>query len=117
MLAVINREPGRDTVLAIIDDSILSAVNLAEVATKLIERGIGSDAARGIIETFHLGVSPFTEADSFAVGELRPRTRAQGLSLGDRACLALAGRLGLPAYTADRAWAKLEVGVRVVTIR
>jgi PIN domain nuclease of toxin-antitoxin system len=64
-----------------------------------------------------IAVEPFTEHDSIEVARLRPATRAQGLSLGDRACIALARRLGLPALTADTAWSRLDLEVTLQQIR
>jgi len=62
-------------------------------------------------------VLPFTEEDALEVARLRALTRAHSLAFGDRACLALARRLGLPALTADRTWAELGLGISVVVIR
>jgi ribonuclease VapC len=65
-----------------------------------------------------LQVEPFTEEDAAEADDLRPRSRDQGLSFGDRACLALAARFEVPAVTADRSWKDLpEVGVAVRLIR
>ena len=64
-----------------------------------------------------LTVVPFDEEQAYKAGLLRQTTRSQGLSLGDRACLALAHSLGLPAITADRAWSNLNVGVEVILVR
>ena len=65
----------------------------------------------------NLDIRPLTAAQAFAVGHLRPTTRALGLSLGDRACLALAAELGAVAVTTDREWAKSDVGAVVEVIR
>jgi PIN domain nuclease of toxin-antitoxin system len=62
-------------------------------------------------------VVDFDAAQARVAGDLRSLTRAQGLSLGDRACLALAQALGLPVMTADRAWASLEVEIKIRTVR
>jgi ribonuclease VapC len=64
-----------------------------------------------------LVIFPLDEAQAREAARLRPSTRAAGLSLGDRACLALAASLKLPVLTADRAWAGLQVGVVVELIR
>lgn len=62
-------------------------------------------------------VEPLTLADAVEIARLRPLTRSAGLSLGDRACVALARRLALPALTADRAWTGLDLGVELHQIR
>jgi len=100
----------------------MSAVNWAEVLSKAA--GVGQDpdalAARltdegllgGLVE-----VVPLEAADAPLIARLRPLTRSAGLSLADRACLALAQRLGLEAVTAERAWARLGLAVTVQVIR
>ena len=62
-------------------------------------------------------IDPGTPADALSVARLRPLTRSQGLSLGDRYCLALAERLGVPAATTDRAWGTLELGIPIEVLR
>ncbi|HUN41819.1 MAG TPA: hypothetical protein VMU81_16155 [Acetobacteraceae bacterium] len=54
-----------------------------------------------------LDARPFDAAAGYTAGALRKETRALGLSLGERACLALAIQLGAVAVTADRAWTRL----------
>lgn len=96
---------------------IISAVNLSEVVAKLTERGMPAPVIRQTLAGLPLDVETFTVDDALRAGELRAATRARGLSLGDRACLALALRLGLPALTTDRAWADLDLGVAVRSAR
>ncbi len=98
-----------------ITEATVSAVNLAEVVGKLAERGGSEAAIRRALGKFSLSVVPFDEAQAYQAALLR--THGRGLSLGDRACLALASSMDLPAYTADRAWADLNAGVQVVVIR
>lgn len=62
-------------------------------------------------------LEPLTDADCIEIALLRPLTKARGLSLADRACLALARRLNVPVVTADREWADLNLGVIVQLIR
>ena len=86
------------------DGAVMSTVNLAETASKLSERGKWGPDARATLFALKIEFAPFTEAQATLCGELRPATRSRGLSLGDRACLALAIERGLPAMTADAAW-------------
>ena len=96
----------------------ISAVNLAEVATKIMDRGSsGLDTSTAISE-LGLELIPFDGELALETGRLREATRSFGLSLGDRACLATARRLKLPAVTADQAWAGLRIpGIKIHVIR
>lgn len=117
VLAVLLEEAGTDAVEPHIPGGIVSAVSLAEVAGRLADRGLEEEEARAAIADLALVVVPFDEAQALAAGMLRPPTRHLGLSLGDRACLALALERGLPALTADRRWSGANVGVEVRLIR
>ena len=97
-------------------------MNWAEVLTKMQDLGQAPEdvsttlANQGVVDEA-LTICPFDEGMAQAVARLRPLTRSFGLSLGDRACLALGIRLGVPVLTCDRAWAELAVGVSVQAIR
>ena len=97
----------------------MSAVNAAEVISKLTGRGMPADLAESALAATAVEVAPFDLDQAATVGVLRPITRAAGLSLGDRACLALAKHRGLPAMTAERVWASVAdaVGVEIIQIR
>jgi len=107
---------------ALVRESAISAVNLAEVLTKLSEIGMNPDEVtqelrrRGLLGRT-LAVFPLTEDDAVVIANVHRRTKGQGLSLGDCACLALALRLRVPAVTADRAWSRLKIGAKVEVIR
>lgn len=116
VLALLLGEPGADIVRTVLPGAFLSAVNAAEIVSKLCERGMPAALARTAIETIGVDIVDFGMEHATLTGELRPATRAAGLSLGDRACLALARRLGLPAMTADLAWRGLA-GFDVVLVR
>jgi ribonuclease VapC len=117
LLALINAEPGADIVAAALDEAAISAVNLAEVVTKLID--IGVPALQAWSETASLVpvVVAFGLDLANAAARLRTATRRAGLSLGDRACLALAESLQQPVLTTDRAWQSLSIGVEIRLIR
>lgn len=123
LLAYLQREPGEEHVAqAMAGGLVMSSVNLAEVLAKLADAGADPDQAsatlveRGILNGA-VTIEPFTEGDALASAKLRKATASAGLSLADRACLALASRLGMPALTADRAWSSLDTGVLVQLIR
>ena len=113
LLALIWQEPGADAVSEALDKAVMSAVNWAEVVSKLQDRGIDIDAAVPMLSDLPIDVIPFDRELAVAAGALRVRSRHLGLSIGDRACLALAARLSLPACTADKSWAKFDAGVEV----
>lgn len=123
LIAYLRKEPGGERVAeAMADGLVMSSVNLSEVLSKLAEAGAQPDQAlEAMVERGIVGgtvtIDDFTQADALSVARLRPLTRHVGLSLGDRACFALAGRLGLSALTADRTWIDLDIGVVVELIR
>jgi ribonuclease VapC len=95
----------------------ISTVNLSEVLARLLEIGMPQHEAEIAVAKLDLQVIAFDEVDARDTARLRSVTRHGGLSLGDRACLALGNRLGSPVITGDRAWAGLDIGVEVVLIR
>jgi PIN domain nuclease of toxin-antitoxin system len=116
LLALLNEETGSETVAAVVSKAVISSVNLSEVVAKLADHGMDEKDVRGLIDGLGLTVVPFDEEQACAAGLMRPATRRAGLSLGDRACLALARLRRAPAYTTDRSW-KATVGVKVHPIR
>jgi ribonuclease VapC len=117
LFAFLLGESGAEVVEERIEESAVSTVNWSEVCQRASARGVDTAGLRGDVETLGVSLEPFTADDAEQAAELWQATRASGLSLGDRACLALARRLGVTAVTADRAWLGLEVGVDVSVIR
>jgi ribonuclease VapC len=118
ILAVVGGEPGADKLTAdLLARAVGSTVNLAEVQTKLVSRGWTSDQAWEDATSPVREVVSFDEQQARIAGDLVIQTRHIGLSLGDRACLALGIALKLPVYTAEKAWKRLKVGVRIHVIR
>jgi len=95
----------------------MSAVNLAEVYSKISELDAAQWPRTEALLALLDRVEPMTQQQARACGELRAKTRHAGLSLGDRACLALAIELGAEVYTADRAWKQINIGVPIHLIR
>lgn len=110
-------EPGIEIVEAVIVGASVSAVNVTEVAQRLVDLGADDLSVAETIRNLSCHTVPFDQELALQAGLLRRTTHTKGLSLGDRACLALGKRLNLPVYTADRAWAELDLGVEVVLIR
>ena len=118
LLAILNQEPGADRLTPeLLSTASSSTVNLAEAQGKLVDRGINPDDA------WEATLSPIREAVAFSpeharlAGDLVVLTRSLGLSLGDRACLALGLALKAPVYTADKSWKNLKLGIRIHVIR
>jgi ribonuclease VapC len=110
-------EEGGARIGALLDSSVVSAVNVSEVAAKLSDFGMPPIPVAEALTQF-VSISAVFDADQALVaGMLRHHTRTKGLSLGDRACLALAQTTGRIALTADRAWLGLNIDVRVEAIR
>jgi PIN domain nuclease of toxin-antitoxin system len=122
-LALLNGEPGADEVIeALARGARVSSVNYCEVLGKLVDAGVPAADAERALEAARalesaLEIVGFDREHARAAAALREATRARGLSLGDRACLALARALGVPAVTADRSWKGLELGVAIRPVR
>lgn len=118
ILALLNAEPGTEMLTSeILSDSTCSTVNLAEVQSKLVSLGGAAEEAWDDALSPIRESAPFTEEHSEIAGNLVKQTRTLGLSLGDRACLALAIALGATVYTADKSWKKLKLDVKIQVIR
>lgn len=117
LLALLNREPGHEEITKVIPDAAIGTVNLSEVAAKLAESGMPGEAIRDALEGLALEIHDFSRELAFQAGLLRPLTRSRGLSLGDRACLALGQQLNLPVLTTDRVWKELDLEVEVRLVR
>ncbi len=123
LLAYLRDEPGALVVEnALTQGAYISIVNWAEVLSKVADLGEDPEALsqrlenEGILRN-SLEILPLTEEDALLIAQLRPLTKSAGLSLGDRSCLALGKRLGLPVLTADRSWTTFDLGVEVRPIR
>jgi len=117
VLAVIQGEPGAETVAEALQDALILAVNYAEVISKLVERGATFQQADAAVQNLAVPVVDFDLALARRTGALRSATRSRGLSLADRACLALGEREQVPVLTSDRRWAGVLPDVRVQLIR
>ena len=117
VLALLRGETGADRVESARTHALISTVNVCEVLTRQYELGWDQVSAQAAFEALELDVSAFPMSDAVSAAALRAATRHAGLSLGDRACLALALRESAPVMTADRDWLKVDVGVEVLLIR
>ncbi len=117
VLAFVQNEPGGDRAEAAMHDATISSVNLGELVAKFVDRGASREDCDEILAALALDVTTHGTVEAREAGELRRVTRQHGLSLGDRACLALAMRHGHTVVTADRIWAELGLGIEIEVIR
>jgi ribonuclease VapC len=118
ILAMLNEEPGAEKItLELLSQATASAVNLAEVQTRLVREGGDPEETWALTLDSLPSVEPFTAEHAKIAGSLVQRTSVFGLSLGDRACLALAIALNAPVYTTDKPWKKLKLGIPIHVIR
>jgi PIN domain nuclease of toxin-antitoxin system len=120
LLAILNGEPGGEsftTKPGLLENAVMSSVNIAEAYGKLVGRGIAPDDAWEAVTGPIPQIVDFDTDQARIAGGLLPQTRNLGLSLGDRACLALGIALEAPIYTADRAWKELKLKVSINVIR
>ena len=119
ILALLKGERGASKVASVIADASVCAINQAEVISHFVHLGAPLDDIRAMLGALPYLVVPADDALAWDAGSLRSVTASAGLSLGDRFCLALAKRLGMTTYTADKAWRDIasEAGVKVVLVR
>jgi PIN domain nuclease of toxin-antitoxin system len=117
LLAALNKEPGGDGVLSQLDKAAISAVNFAEVVSKLSRTGADVSQIISDIQDLLPDIRPFDADQALVLGLLGSSLRDLGLSLGDRARLAWGKHLGVPILTADPAWEKLDVGGKIECLR
>lgn len=118
LIALFNQEPGSDKIAQAVEaGAAISTVNLSEVVSKLKELGAPDAYIHNAINVLGLTIIDFTIQFAYQAGLLRPLTKHLGLSLGDRACLALAQHLNLPTLTTDRVWENLSLGIAIQVIR
>jgi ribonuclease VapC len=117
VLCLLQEEKGAERVAEALPAAIIGAVNYSEVVGKLVETGIDEATVDGLIDILQLKVIPFDRTQARVAGSLRAATRKLGLSLGDRACLALAAAEGATALTCERIWTKFEAPCKVETLR
>jgi ribonuclease VapC len=117
LLAMLFFEPGYERVAQLVPRSCMSTVNLAEVLGRLARDGRPSDEALDHIDRMGIVWIDFDHELAIGAAALLLPTTPWGLSLGGRACLALAKLHDLPAVTADHAWAQLDRGIRVEVVR
>lgn len=117
LIALIYQEAGMEVVEKYLSTSEISTVNLTEVAAYMIKQGITITEVVALLQDLSIPTIEFNEVQAFCAAHLVEKTASKGLSLGDRACLALAMQKNYPVLTADKAWASLDLNVKIKLIR
>ena len=117
LLCLLFEEEGAENVVARLTRALVSAVNYSKVIAKLVDRGMPADDVIPLIAELDIELMPVDRAQAEEAGLLRAITKAHGLSLGDRACLALTRYRDGVALTADRAWTGLDAGIAIEFVR
>jgi len=117
LLTLLNAEKGADLVQELLPRAVISSVNLAEVVTRLSLLNIPEIEIHEILNPLGLEIISFDEDQAFQAGVISKITQSLGLSLGDRACLALAVTTHKRVVTADRIWKDLKLGIEIQLVR
>ncbi|MDZ8260575.1 type II toxin-antitoxin system VapC family toxin [Nostoc sp. ChiQUE01b] len=116
LLTLIHEEPGKDVVKSVLADAVISMVNLCETST-VLQRKYDQFTSQKILRWLDIDAIPFNKEQADIAANLNGQTQQHGLSLGDRACLALGIILQAPVFTADKVWKKLDLSIAVNLIR
>lgn len=117
LLALLNDEAGTKIVQELLPDAVISSVNFSEVVARLALHGVPDEEIHTALDILGLEIIPFDTDLAYSTGQLAALTKSFGLSIGDRACLALASKTGVIAVTADRVWGKLDIDTEIKFIR
>ena len=119
LLALLHQEPGAAKVAEVLAQARMCSVNLAEVVSHFVHLGMPPAAVDAMLHPLPVAIVTADEGLAHIAGRLRAVTASAGLSLGDRFCLALAQRDGLPALTADKQWRTVAeaIDAKIIVIR
>jgi PIN domain nuclease of toxin-antitoxin system len=117
LLAFLYRETGHETVAQYIGDSVLSTINLSEVLARFVRDGHSAEAVLHKIQSTTIKIVPFSARQAVLAANMTPVTRPFGLSMADRACLALAMEHNIAALSADTMWNTVPLAVDIILIR
>jgi PIN domain nuclease of toxin-antitoxin system len=116
LLAFLRRQPGGQRVREVLPDSMISTVCLAEILSDALDHGASLERACAAVARLPIGILSFDPHDAHVSASLRPLTRRLGLSLADRASIALGQKLGLPVITAHKSWSEVLTSAEIELI-
>jgi len=117
LLALVQEEPGGDKVKPMMPYAVISAVNFCETVQRLRRKGVPLETVTMVLTPLVTEPVPFDRSMAYIAASIHERTRKQGLSFGDCACLALALTRNVPAVTTEKVWDACDVGVEILRIR
>ncbi|AIL13723.1 hypothetical protein IM40_09925 (plasmid) [Candidatus Paracaedimonas acanthamoebae] len=118
LLALLKNEQGAEIVESLLGNIIMSSINVSEVATVLLDSEMTLQECQDTVLPFISAIVPYDEEQAFLAADLRKQTKAYGLSLGNRACIALGQKMQLPIYIADKIWNELQLeGIEIKLIK
>lgn len=118
LIALFAKENGYQTIKSHMKDAIISSVNIAEVYKYCIEtQSLTQNDARKLIELSDVRIIDFCHEQALISSTIIHKTKAYGLSLGDRACIALALFKNHPILTCDKIWEKLDLNIKFIMAR
>ena len=117
LLAYLHGEPGGEQVEGHVAEFCISSVNWSEVVQKALAKGVDVRRMTQWLQGLDLTIEAFTDTQAETAANLWSHTRDLGLSLADRACLALALHKSLPVLTTDRVWQQLNLKLEVRVVR
>jgi ribonuclease VapC len=117
LLALVQGEPGAENVRPLLPQAVISAVNFCETVQRLRRGGMPVESVTMMLTPLVPEPVAFDRETAYIAASIHEKTRGQGISFGDCACLALAMMRGVPAVTAERKWDQCDVGVQIIRIR
>lgn len=118
LIVLFAKEKGYELIKTHLKDAIISSINIAEVYKYCIEvQNLTKDEANSLIKLADIKIVDFSQEQALITAELVHKTKQYGLSLGDRACIALAMLKNHPVLTCDKIWQKVDVGLEFIMAR
>lgn len=117
LLALLNQETGYELISEYLSKIVMSSVNFSEVFYVLTDLGMSENQTKTLLLEVVKEIIPFDVEQAFILASLRKITKPYGLSFADRACLALAKKTKLPILTVDKAWEKIDHGIKIILAR
>lgn len=118
LIMLFAKELGYEKIKQNIKHATMSSVNVAEVYKYCIEvQKLGLDDCQNLIKLCGIKIIDFCDQQALISASIINHTKQYGLSLGDRACIALATLKNYPILTCDKIWQKVDLGIPIIMAR